>query len=112
MMTMMIMMIPMQVTLFEKVNAQGDDVHNEQHPDPPCVEHTTLMIIMMMLSYYMTIIEIPFGASHAVVVGRAVVPMVLVTEESQPVIHVKGQPSKAWLPMVRREVIITKVIVK
>ena len=31
----------MLVTVLEKVIEHGDDVHSEQHPDPPCHEHTT-----------------------------------------------------------------------
>ena len=35
------MMVPIYVTLLLKVIEHGDDVHSEQHPNPPSVEHVT-----------------------------------------------------------------------
>ena len=40
---MMVIIIPIEVTAFSKVIAQCNDVHKEQHPDPPGDEHITLM---------------------------------------------------------------------
>ena len=39
----MITIIPILVTAGLKVIEHGDDVHNEQHPLPPCVVHITLI---------------------------------------------------------------------
>ena len=42
MVSMIVMlMVPIYVTLASKVIEHGDEVHSEQHPDPPCVEHFT-----------------------------------------------------------------------
>ena len=39
----MMMMVPIDVTAALKVIEHGDDIHNEQHPLPPCVVHVTLI---------------------------------------------------------------------
>ena len=73
-------MIPIEVTVLSKVIEQDDVVHWEQHPDPPCDEHTTIMIIMVMIILMIMMTIIPtnpltvgadVGAEQEVVVGRA-----------------------------------------
>jgi len=81
----MIMRIPIEVTVLSKVIAHGDDVHNEQHPDPPCDEHIT---------FNDGVLEHDF----APVVGIAPVPIYLVIVESQFVMHVNGAVPKAASP--------------
>ena len=79
--------IPKYVTLLPNVIAHGDDVHREQHPDPPCVEHIT---------FNDGVLE----HDLAPVVGIAPVPIYLVIVESQLVIHVNGSPAKALVPSI------------
>jgi len=84
--------LPIYVTVLAKVIEHGDDVHNEQHPEPPFVEHTTSSV---SVSSVPLVSSVALVSSQVVVVGKASLPMDLMMLLSQPLIQVNGQSLKA-----------------